>query len=76
MSDSLKDQLLALGLAAKKPGRKKQGKPRAATAKEKSATAEISLDQAYRIRSKDDRQQKEQAIADKRGDKRADQRNQ
>jgi uncharacterized protein YaiL (DUF2058 family) len=76
MSNSLKDQLLALGLAPKKtePRPKKQGKPQrkpgskpgSETSRRKNDSAEISLDQAYRIRSKDDRQQKEQAIARKR----------
>ncbi len=68
MSNSLKDQLLALGLASKKtePRSKKQHKPRPAAAKAKKSNAEISLDQAYRIRSKDERQQKEAVIARKR----------
>ena len=67
MSDSLKDQLLALGLAQKKTESrpKKQRKPRPAAKKTRQSKAEISLDQAYRIRSKDDRLQKEQAIARK-----------
>ena len=67
MSDSLKDQLLALGLAQKKTESrpKKQQKPRPAVKKTRQSKAEISLDQAYRIRSKDDRLQKEQAIARK-----------
>ncbi len=68
MSNSLKDQLLALGLASKKTQSrpKKQHKARAKTGKAKESSAEISLDQAYRIRSKDDRQEKEQAISRKR----------
>jgi uncharacterized protein YaiL (DUF2058 family) len=68
MSNSLKDQLLALGLAPKKAESKpqKQRKPQAKVVKRKETSAEISLDQAYRIRSKEDRQQKEQAIAQKR----------
>ncbi|NOR20950.1 MAG: DUF2058 family protein [Xanthomonadales bacterium] len=68
MSNSLKDQLLALGLAAKKPrsNPKKQKKPQAAPAKAKDPNAEISLDQAFRLRSKDERQKKERAIAEKR----------
>jgi len=68
MSNSLKDQLLALGLASKKaePRSKKQHKPRPVAAKAKKSKAEISLDQAYRIRSKDERQQKEAVIARKR----------
>jgi len=72
MSNSLKDQLLALGLAAKKPEpkRKKPQRPRPSPAKVKEGSAEISLDQAYRIRNKDDRQQKEQAVARKRENER------
>jgi uncharacterized protein YaiL (DUF2058 family) len=62
MSDSLKDQLLALGLAPKKPAVKKPRKPVPARAKKKSADAEISLDQAYRIRNKEDQRQKQRAI--------------
>ena len=73
MSTSLKDQLLALGLAPKKAesARKKQRRgqvpvKKTATKKRKESSAEISLDQAYRIRNKDDRLKKEQAIALKR----------
>jgi len=68
MSNSLKDQLLALGLAPKKSGArpKKQQKPRPDAAKAKQGGAEISLDQAYRIRNKDERRQKQQAITQKR----------
>jgi uncharacterized protein YaiL (DUF2058 family) len=68
MSNSLKDQLLALGLAAKKTESrpKKQRKPKPAVKKPKQSNAEISLDQAYRIRSQDDRLKKERAIALKR----------
>ena len=72
MSSSLKDQLLALGLAPKKTEarRKKQRKPKAAKPKAKESSAEISLDQAYRIRSKDDRVKKEQAVKLKRDQER------
>ncbi len=68
MSNSLKDQLLALGLAAKKSQSKpgKQHKPRPKPAKAKGPDAEISLDQAFRLKSKDERQKKERAIAEKR----------
>lgn len=68
MSNSLKDQLLALGLASKKTESrsKKQRKTRPGAAKSKKNNAEISLDQAYRVRSRDDRQQKEAVIARKR----------
>ena len=68
MSNSLKDQLLALGLASKKsaPRPQKQRKPRPQAAKAKDSNAEISLDQAYRIRNKDDQKQKQQAVELKR----------
>ena len=68
MSNSLKDQLLALGLAPKKAGskHKKKQKPRPEVVKGKKDNAEISLDQAYRVRSKEERQQKEQSVARKR----------
>jgi uncharacterized protein YaiL (DUF2058 family) len=69
MSNSLKDQLLALGLASKKaePRQKKQRPTRPDAPKvRKDKDTEISLDQAYRIRIKEERQQKEQAIALKR----------
>jgi len=72
MSISLKDQLLALGLAPKKskPGSGKQPKPRPKAAKPDSGNAEISLDQAYRIRSKEERSQKQKAIELKRAQER------
>jgi uncharacterized protein YaiL (DUF2058 family) len=68
MSNSLKDQLLALGLAPKKAESKprEQRKNQAKAVKREASSAEISLDQAYRIRSKEERQQKERAIAQKR----------
>ena len=68
MSNSLKDQLLTLGLAPKKTKAepKKRHKPRPKSAKPKPGKAEISLDQAYRIRSKEERLQKEKAIELKR----------
>lgn len=68
MSNSLKDQLLALGLTPKKskPRPQKQRKPRPEKAKAKDSNAEISLDQAYRIRNKDEQKQKQQAVELKR----------
>jgi uncharacterized protein YaiL (DUF2058 family) len=68
MSNSLKDQLLALGLAPKKTERKpkRPPKPQPPQRNRKPANAEISLDQAYRIRIKEERQQKDKAIALKR----------
>ena len=68
MSNSLKDQLLALGLASKKAESRPKKKRRNKIEVKKGADskAEISLDQAYRIRSKDERVKKEQAVALKR----------
>ena len=67
MSNSLKDQLLALGLAPKKTGGKpnKPGKPKNPVNKRQPKTAEISLDQAYKIRVREERLQKEKALAAK-----------
>ncbi len=68
MSNSLKDQLLALGLAPKKtepkPGKHRTARPE--TPKARKDNADISLDKAYRIRSSDERKQKQQAVAQKR----------
>lgn len=67
MSNSIKDQLLALGLAPKKPASKPAKKPgKRPQAVKKKSNAEISLDQAYRIRSSQERQEKEQAAERKR----------
>jgi len=72
MSNSLKDQLLALGLAPKKadPVKKKRPKARPESARPKKSHAEISLDQAYGIRSKEERRQREKAIELKRAQER------
>lgn len=63
MSESLKDQLLKLGLAKappKKPAKKKAGKPGRAgkpTHKQGGKSAgELSLDQAYRLRAKEEKE--------------------
>jgi uncharacterized protein YaiL (DUF2058 family) len=68
MSNSLKDQLLALGLASSKakPEPKKPQKVRPRPAKADKGSDEISLDQAYRIRTREERLQKEKAIELKR----------
>ena len=68
MSGSLKDQLLALGLKSKNPGpsRNKSSKSPKKPARRKSDNGEVSLNQAYRMRNQQERQQKEQAIALKR----------
>lgn len=66
MSDSLKDQLKALGLAPKpskkavKRPPKKLHKPKARQQAKKDPNS-ISLDQAYRMRSQQERQQKQKA---------------
>jgi len=72
MSNSLKDQLLALGLAPEKaaPVKKKRPEARPESPRPKKSQAEISLDQAYRIRSKEERRQKEKAIELKRAQER------
>lgn len=68
MSNSLKDQLLALGLAPAKAEpkqrNKRKGSPKKPRVKDKNA--EISLDQAYKIRNREEKQKKEQAVALKR----------
>jgi uncharacterized protein YaiL (DUF2058 family) len=68
MSDSLKDQLLSLGLKPKKtsPESNQPSKSRHKPAKREQGSGDMSLDQAYRIRNQQERQQKEQAIARKR----------
>lgn len=68
MSNSLKDQLLALGLAPKKarPEPAKKHKARNKAVNPGKDNTEISLDQAYRIRINEERRQKEKAIELKR----------
>jgi len=68
MSNSLKDQLLALGLAPKKskPEPAKTPKARSKPAKTDKQDTEISLDQAYRMRVREERRQQERAIELKR----------
>ena len=71
MSESLQDQLLALGLAKSKPRkgpkkprrRKASGKGRAGA---KKTGGEISLDAAYRARDKDEKSSADKAKAEKR----------
>ena len=69
----MKDQLLALGLAQSKPERRTQKKQKVRANKArpdkpgvKNKGAEISLDEAYRIRGQQDRRQEEQAAKLKR----------
>jgi len=68
MSNSLKDQLLALGLAPKKTTNRPKKPPtqKSGPVKPRENDPEISLDQAYRIRNRDERKQKERAAALKR----------
>jgi uncharacterized protein YaiL (DUF2058 family) len=68
MSNSLKDQLLALGLAPKKSKQapKKRHKPQTRKAKPVRTDAEISLDKAYSIRNREERLQKQKAAELKR----------
>ncbi len=72
MSKSLKDQLLALGLASKQAetSRKKpRGNDSGVKSKNKKSS-EMSLDQAYRMRIREERRQKEQSLALKREEER------
>lgn len=68
MSNSLKDQLLALGLAPKKskPKPRKQHKAQPRQAKPARQDAEISLDKAFSMRNREERLQKEKAAELKR----------
>lgn len=72
MSNSLKDQLMALGLAPKKSAQKpkKQRRPvpprKGAGKNAVPDNSEISLDKAYKIRLNEERSEKEKAIALKR----------
>ena len=68
MSNSLKDQLLALGLAPKKsrPEPRKQPKAQPRQVKPARKHAEISLDKAFSMRNKEERLQKEKAAELKR----------
>lgn len=69
MGDSLKDQLLALGLKPEKGVSKAKKKPAARPRKaqgKRSGDAELSLDQAYRMRNREEQQQKTQAARQKR----------
>lgn len=67
MSNSLKNQLLALGLAPKKDVAKGKVDSRKKLARKRShGDSDISLDQAYRIRSKEEQRQKQRAVAEKR----------
>jgi len=68
MSNSLKDQLLALGLAPKKskPEPGKKPKVRQQPSRADSQDKEISLDQAYRMRVSEERRQQERAVELKR----------
>ena len=68
MGDSLRDQLLALGLADSEPGRGSK-KPRPGRKKAKQAgggkeprtRGELSLDQAYALRQREEQQQAQRA---------------
>jgi uncharacterized protein YaiL (DUF2058 family) len=69
MSDSLQDQLLALGLAKEKPRktrRKRGGKPRGKRHRSRQQAGEISLDAAYRARDRDEKSKADRARAEKR----------
>jgi uncharacterized protein YaiL (DUF2058 family) len=74
MSDSLKDQLKALGLAPKPVKREFKRPPKPHKPKPVKAAKldpdNISLDQAYRMRSQQERQQKQQAAERKQAEER------
>ncbi len=68
MSESLKDQLLALGLTPRQKSQKSDRTDRVQknTTKNKLTSDEISLDQAFRIREQEERRAKSRAQAEKR----------
>lgn len=66
MGDSIKDQLMALGLASKPAGEKRPGRPSGSKKRQGRKSAELSLDQAYRLRA----QQEKQAAEAKKEEKR------
>jgi uncharacterized protein YaiL (DUF2058 family) len=69
MSDSLQDQLLALGLAREKPRqakRKRGGKNRGQPKQPRKQSGEISLDAAYRARARDEKSRADRDKAEKR----------
>jgi hypothetical protein len=66
MSKSLKEQLLALGLAPAKKQAPRKPLRHTKIKRDQAVSADISLDQAYRIRKKEERHQKEQDAASKR----------
>jgi len=74
MSNSLQDQLLALGLAKDKPGKKRRSpggseKSRSAVARaerRKDSPGEMTLEQAYALKRKEEKKQAEQARRKKR----------
>lgn len=60
MSESLKDQLLKLGLAKNKPQVQRKNpakarKPKPAVSRKSNTGGELSLDQAYRLRNKEEK---------------------
>lgn len=66
MAGSLKDQLIELGLAKQKPPRSKAGKRPGKTRAKKQASRELSLDDAYRLRAR----QEQEAAREKKEEKR------
>lgn len=72
MSESLKDQLRALGLSPKRGSPKPAKRPKAGKPKVpgKHDRGELSLDQAYRMRHKQEHRQKQEAVAHKRAEER------
>ena len=69
MSDSLKDQLIALGLAKDEPKRKR--KPRPPQGRKKKSvqkSGEIGLDEAYRRKQQSEKQSAEESKRRKRAE--------
>lgn len=68
MSDSLKDQLLALGLAKSRPPKKPPRKKAFPKQRKPAAGGEISLDAAWKARQKEEKQAVEATAAAKRAE--------
>ncbi len=66
MSESLQDQLMALGLAKDRPKKKSKPKRRPKSRRTGGSGQDISLDAAYRARKQAEKASQEQAKAEKR----------
>ena len=61
MSDSLQDQLKALGLAKDKPKKQARGPGRKPAARKQQPKGELSLEQAYALKRRDEQQKADKA---------------